>query len=341
MIQTLRQLQNVEAAQKALPNMFLLAIVSQFDAFITDLLKSLFKEKPELIFTSDKQISFSDLSQFASLDEARESIIEKAVEGIVRQSHEKQFERLEKLFGTSLRDGLDVWPTFIEITERRNLLAHTSGVVSTQYVNVCRRNGIPESEIPNVGEKLSFPSNYLESSYAVLFEIALKMGHVLWRRVLPNDLLSSDVHYNEKCFQLIKSGRYELAIKMLSFMCDVVKKYSGEKFRLYMQLNRCNAYRLNGNKERCNELLNGIDTSALGIEFKLAEAVLRDKYGQASKLMKEIGPNHEVITRFAYSDWPIFEEFRDSNDFLESYEDIFGEPFTIVTEEGSVKAVEE
>ena len=168
-LKMIRKLQNVEAAQKALPNMFLLAIVSQFDAFITDLLKSLFKAKPELVFTSDKQISFSDLSQFSSLDEARDSIIEKAVEAIVRQSHEKQFDKLENLFGVNLREGLDVWPKFIEITERRNLLAHTNGVVSTQYVNVCRRNEISENEIPNVGERLSFPPDYLENSLNVLF----------------------------------------------------------------------------------------------------------------------------------------------------------------------------
>lgn len=340
-LRTLRKLKNVEAAQKALPNMFLLALVSQYDAYISDLLKSLFQMRPELIFTSDKQMKFSDISKAASLEEVKVSIIAKEVETIVRQSHSKQFDQLEKLFGVPLRDGLDIWANFIEITERRNLFAHANGVVSAQYTEACRKNGMPENEIPSIGENLLFPSGYFENAYKVLFEISLKLGHVLWRKVLPNDLRSSDLHYNGRCFELIKSGQYELAIKMLDFMCDVVKTHSGQDLQLYMQINRCNAHRLRGESARCEELLDEIDTSALGMEFRLAEAILRQQYAQAAALMKAIGSEHGIITRFAYADWPIFEEFRDSKYFLKAYEDIFGEQFTITAEDGSVAAAED
>ena len=334
----LRRLRNTKVAQRALPNMVLLALVSQYDAFITDLLKSLFQAKPELIFMSDKQIKFSDISQFSSLEEVKESIIEKEVEAIVRQSHAKQFDVMEKLFGVRLREGLDVWPDFIEITERRNLLAHTNGIVSRQYIAVCQSNGVPENELPSVGEQLSYPSGYLEHSYRVLFEISLKLSHVLWRKILPNDLRSSDAHYNDKCYQLIKSNQYDLSIKMLDFMCDVVKTHSEENLRLFLELNRCNAWRLAGDKKRSLALLNKIDTSALGLEYKLAEAILRDEFEQASILMKSIGAEHNVVNRFAYSDWPIFEQFRDSQHFLDAYEEVFGEPFTIAADEEGVEA---
>lgn len=337
----LRKLQSTRVAQRALPNMFLLAIVSQYDAFLTDLLKSLLQAKPEIAFTSDKTIRFSEISKFASLDQVKESLIEKEVETIVRQSHAKQFEVLEKLFSVPLREGLDIWPDFIEITERRNLLAHTNGVVSSQYVAVCRSNGVQQGELPNVGEKLRFPPDYLEKCYRVLYEISMKLAHVLWRKVVPRDLRSSDAHYNEKCFQLIKSGQYELAIKMLDFMCDVVRRHSEENLRLFMEINRCNAHRLAGNAGRCRELLSGMDTSALGLEFRLAEAILRDDYAGAAALMRAIGARHDVVTAFAYSEWPLFEGFRDSEHFLNVYEAVFGSPFTISTGDGSAEAIKE
>ena len=125
---------------------------------------------------------------------------------------------------------------------------------------------------------------------------------------------------------------------MLDFMCDVVKIHSEDDLRLFMEINRCNACRLMGNKARCLELLNKIDTSALGLEYKLAEAILRDEFDQAAILMRSVGAEHHVVNKFAYSDWPIFEQFRDSEQFLNAYEEVFGEPFTIAADEGGVEA---
>jgi len=42
--------------------------------------------------------------------------------------------------------------------------------------------------------------------------------------------------------------------------------------------------------------------------------------------MKLIGKDGE-ITKFDYMHWPIFKEFRKTNQFLEAYENIFGVKF--------------
>ena len=328
----LDRLAKTRAAHKTLPNMLLLALISLYDAYLYNLLKALFQAKPELVFTSDKEIRFSEIVKFDSLDDVKQGIVEKEIEGILRKSHAKQFDTLERIFNVQLRSDLDVWPDFIEITERRNLLAHANGVVSRHYIEVCRSSGVTEDRIPNIGEVISFTPDDLETTYEVLFEICLKLGHVLWRKTLPGQLHLSDAHYNAKCFDLIKAGQYQMAIKMLDFICDVVKAHSGQELLLYMKINRCNAYRLGGEQTKCLEFLDKIDTSALGLEFRLAEAILRIDYQRAAAIMRQLGDDHETITRFAYSDWPIFEQFRDSEDFLEAYEEIFGETFTVTTD---------
>ena len=338
-LEILDRLKETRSAKKTVPSMVLLALVSQYDAYISNLLKTLFLLRPELIFTSEKQVTFSEISDFNSIEDVKNSIIEKEVEGILRQSHSKQFDVMEKIFDVKLRSGLDIWPEFIEITERRNLLAHTNGVVSRQYVSVCKKHGVAAEKIPNVGEKLPATPEYFNNTYNVLYEISIKLGHVLWRKSLPNDTSLSDSHYNHKCFDLIKAGNYETAVKMLDFICDVVTKHSSESVRLFMEFNRCNAHRLAGRSERCIELLDTIDTSALGMEFRLAEAILRNKFDAAGDLMRQIGVSNESINQFSYSDWPIFEGFRESKQFLEAYEDIFKEPFTVTTSLNSDHAV--
>ena len=323
------ELQKISISRETLPTMFLLTLVSQYDAFLAGLLKALFKIKPGLMSTSEKQLSFSEISGFKSIAEIKNSIIEHEVEGILRQSHAKQFEILGKKFDITLNSGLDCWPDFIEITERRNLFAHTNGIVSRQYVSICKKNGVPVEKLPTVGEKLSFNPQYFIHASNVFYEISVKLAHVLWRKILPDELELSDNHYNGICYDLIRARNYDIAIKLLDFICDVEKNHSNENNLLYMKFNRCNAHRLAGQHARCIELLNAIDTTALGIEFRLVEAVLRNDFDLAGKLMRKIGARHEVVRQRSYSEWPIFEGFRESKQFFGAYEKIYKEPFTV------------
>ncbi len=327
----INELGKITAARKTFPSMILLPLVSQYDAFVADLLKILFQKRPERIFTSDRQVTFSEISELNSIEDIRNSIIEKEVEKIIRESHSKQFDSMEKLFSIELRKGLDIWSDFIEITERRNLLAHTNGIVSKQYISICKNHGVEAGTIQEIGEKLSFTKDYFINAFDVFYEMSVKLAHVLWRKLLPQDIELSDNHYNSKCYNLIVARNYDVAIKLLDFICDTAKPHSNDNILLFMKFNRCNAHRLAGRPDRCRELLDEIDTSALGIDFKLAEAVLRNQFDQAGKLMRQIGDTHDVTGKHAYSEWPIFEGFRESNQFLEAYGEIFDEPFTVET----------
>jgi hypothetical protein len=72
-----------------------------------------------------------------SIEEAKLQLVDKEVEVVLRASHTEQFEWFEKNLSVKLRSGLEIWPTFIELTERRNLFAHGDGVVTQQYLSVC------------------------------------------------------------------------------------------------------------------------------------------------------------------------------------------------------------
>ena len=199
---------------------------------------------------------------------------------------------------------------------------------------------LPQRRFKKLGEKLSFTGQYFEHAFDVFFEMSIKLSHVLWRKLLPADIELSDDHYNSRCYDLIVARNYDIAIKLLDFICDEVKTHSNENVLLFMKFNRCNAYRLAKQQERCIELLDAIDTSALGIEFKLVEAVLRNQFNHAGKLMKQIGDTHKVINKLSYSDWPIFEGFRESSQFLKAYEEIFNEPFMVKASLNSDEMVE-
>lgn len=58
-------------ALKLIPINFSVSYVSQYDAFLGNLIRVIFIEKPEILNSSEKNILFSELLQFSTLDEAR------------------------------------------------------------------------------------------------------------------------------------------------------------------------------------------------------------------------------------------------------------------------------
>jgi hypothetical protein len=84
-----------------------------------------------------------------------------------------------------------------------------------------------------------------------------------------------------------------------------------------------------GNKKESEDLLNAQDWSICHDEIQLAKAVLLDDFNKAAQIMKDIGNNPQKISILHYRGWPIFKEFRKTDQFLETYQEIFKEPFDI------------
>jgi hypothetical protein len=316
-------------AHELVPRTFLVSLVSQFDAFLGRLIRHLFNFKPSILDTSANTLTFSQLTEFGSLEKAREYVVEKEIEAVLRKSHSEQFDWLENKFGLKLRVDLNIWPVFIEITERRNLFVHTNGMVSHQYLYVCRQHGsvLEPGIIP--GKVLSVTRTYFETAHECLFEIGVKLAQVLWRKVQSEELKNADANLLSVGYELLEEGRYRLARCLLDFSTETLKKHYNEETRLAMVINRAQAYKWSGDEVTAQKIIGAVDWSATAGKFRLAQAVILDDFKSAVKLMNEIGAQ-EGVDKSAYREWPLFKEIRKVPEFLESFERIFGEPLNRV-----------
>jgi hypothetical protein len=121
---------SIRSGVGSLPSMFFVGLVSAYDKFLSELIRAIFIARPELLSSSERNLSFRDLIEIGSVDAARERIIEKEIETVIRKSHSEQISWLEFKLNMPLTKDLAIWPDFIEICERRNLLTHTGGVIS-------------------------------------------------------------------------------------------------------------------------------------------------------------------------------------------------------------------
>jgi hypothetical protein len=323
------RLRNLSTTRKLLPPTLLTTMVSQYDSFLSRLIATIFYLKPEMVSGSERKLTFSELMEFGTIENARSYIIEKEIEGVMRENHSKQFDWLEGKVGLKLRSDLPAWPLFIEITERRNLFTHTDGIVSTQYREVCRRHNVDIDEGAEVGQKLSVNQKYLQSAYRTLVEIGVKLVHVVWRKLDPKNREEADQNLNKICFDLLKRADYELAKVLLDFAVGL-KKWHSDLYRRMFIVNRAQAYKFGDEIDKAREILNSEDWSSVGKRFLICIETLRDNYDEASELMKELGKSREM-RKEEFATWPIFKEFRKTLEFKRAYQDLYGEELTIST----------
>lgn len=315
-------------ALRNVPRIFLCSLVHHYDAYLGRLLRVAFYVKPDLLNASQRQMSFSELVALSSVDAAREYVIEKEVETVIRDSHAAQFDWMESRFGLPLRKDLPIWPRFIEITERRNLFVHCDGVVSSQYLTVCGKHGVPIPEGLKSGNAIDVTEEYFSQSVECILEIGIKLGHVLWRKLQPDSLREADKALHLATYDILAEERYSLAKILLHFAVDTLKKQASEEFRCMNLVNLAIAHNFSGERDQALAVLKTYDWSASEEKFKLAVAVLEHRFTDAVRLMKRIGA-HGSISREDYSAWPLFKEFRHNSDFLTAYRDLFGEEFVL------------
>lgn len=321
-----KKVKQADVSKRVIPRVLVLALISQFDAFLGRLLRVIFLLRPELMTTSERSLTLSQLLDLGTIESATEYLLEKEIETVLRKSHTEQFSWMENKFSVKLREGLDSWPTFIELTERRNLFAHSNGIVSDQYLAVCRNNAVQLATDCIRGFELTVDPKYFKCAYRCIYEIGIKLSQVLWRKLRSDQLEAADNNLIGLTYDLLVAGKNKLACKILDFACVTLKKHASEHCRLVMTINRAQAYKWAGNADKCRSILDGQDWSACGPEFHLSNAVLRDDFETAAKIMRSIGAKGR-LRETDYQEWPLFKDFRNSEVFKSVYKEVFEEPF--------------
>ena len=311
------------------PRSLLVAIVSEYDSFLSGLIRIIFSHKPETLHASERQFSFAELNEFTTLGEVRDSVIEKEVEVLLRKSHSEQFEWMEHKFKVSLRKGLAVWPDFVEVTERRNLFVHNSGIVNSSYLKNCRGAGVKCDELLKRAELQASPE-YISRARSVVLEIGVKLGVVLWRKVFPEQSGAAEQYLGGYVlYNLNVQNQFDLAINVGLFALNNFKKFESDYFRRMTIINVAQAYKWSGREADCLALIDKDDWSSVHDVFLLATAALRDDNASALKYMRLLGTNG-IPPKEGYRVWPLFQRLRKDPEFHKVFEEIFGEPLQLI-----------
>lgn len=305
---------------------FLISFITHLDTFLAETLKDIYTTIPELLSVNDKNsptgknINYSKIMTFKSIDDVKDFIIEQEVEELLRSSITNFFEYLEKRSNLKLINIIPRWGELIEIDERRNILVHSDGIVSEQYINVCKKNSSLPSNIKK-GDHIYIDREYINCAYSCLTETAIIISQLTRRKLQPNDLFSSDEDFERVTFALLEEKEYQMAKNVLDFGQVHLNKHASEEFRLNILINKAIACKFSNNNIECQKLLDSEDWTAKDDIYKLAVSILKEEYKKASQLMLTI--HSSKLSKEVYQEWPLFLEFRYTKEFLEAYKKLF------------------
>lgn len=339
---TIRKLEELRGsnATAVLSKSLFTQLFSEFDAYIGELLKVIYLKNDRLLKGISREISLSDLMDFDDLNAVKHAMLDKEIDTFRRDSYVEQFSTLEKKFNLSLRKFKE-WSYFVELSQRRNILTHNGGIVSDQYLVVCDREGHKFPMRPQIGDSLGVSFEYFSSAIRLLSKVGLMLAYTLWSKVFPKETEDINKSLNEIVFQCLEQKRWHLVAELQDFVLSEAMRREVAEIDLKIRIvNMSIGLKFSGKDAEAVQLLKSVDWTASHRDFKLAVAVLEDRYEDAVLIMKSIGKTGEIIEQADYHTWPLFTRFREHPEFYDAYFEIYGEAFAekVETAEGPVEA---
>lgn len=333
LIESSKKLDRMSDGLAALPGAVLMSLVATFDSLITDVVKRMLKSRPERYANSERTIHIKDVIAMRSFDDFMDTVVEEEAYSFSRASHEEQVKFIEKNLHVPIIKHWKRWPDFIEVFERRNLIAHGESLFNSRYVAICKQAGHLGAEKIE-GTAIELTSNYLYQAEDILLEFSILLIFVLWRKHFEEYEKEAFEKLNNASFDLIVNGRFKVAIHVIEFALSLKASGISEVCRRMLVVNLASSFRHSGNQNKCVSTLDQEDWSASSEDFRICVAALKDDVDAVLQIMPAVA--NKLVDKASFRTWPVFKWVREVADFQQKFEEIFGEP--LIQARGSSKA---
>jgi hypothetical protein len=323
MIPTISKISRMNRGLSALPAALLMSIVATFDSNMADLVRAMLKLKPTMLQASEKSISLAEVLKASSIEEVKARILDDELYLFSRGSHEDQVNYIEKMFHISIAQHWKRWPDFIEVFERRNLVAHGEQKFTQRYVSICSRHGHKGSE-KILGKPINLGFPYLSQANAILLEFSILLIFSLWRKHLPEQEMEAFDILNGTAYELIRNEEYIVPIRVLDYVLGLKNVRVSDSTRRMMIINLASAHAHNAQHDRAIMILDEVDWSATSDNFKICVAALKKDVTETCRLLPLVCAAGS-IKKSEFRDWPVFDLVREDAAFIATFERFYGE----------------
>jgi hypothetical protein len=299
----------------------IVGMISQFDDFLMGIIKVSFTENPEWLKNADKKLSYKEILETVSIEDLKRDLIVREVNQLMRDSHHAQIAFLDSRLKLGIEENFEGWPTFLEMTERRNLFVHNGGCVNQIYIGNARKYGFPLNPKYKDGTALTVGDDYIDRAIDCLYELTVRISQATARRLFPECAEEADKSLNNQTVDLMSDERWGLAERIFAYALKIPDRLrSGTEYKYYSLINLCIALKFSG--KDFADTLKSVDWEPMHPKYHFAVAVLEDRYDEAAELMKSEAVL-KAIPKDDFLNWPLLKAFRETPQFTQAFDELF------------------
>lgn len=311
----------------------LISVSNSFESLINNFIFLIMRKDENCL--KNKEISFSRIDSFESIEELKESLIEESVQDILRGNQESWLNYISdktgkgKSFFKDQNFDEEIVEKFEEFFLARNLITHNNSTINNIYINKVKKyTKIKKDYEP--GEKLVLTEEYLIDHLDLIYFIAIKTCYILgFRYGIENkdemfEFLSKVAYSNLKERPQLSVSIYEMLLRE-SNTHPMIQ-------RLLFSINYLQALKWNDENDKFDKVLAELDFSTASPIHKMCLSVLKDDFKAAVVYLKtavEKNPDDFFDKNIAVDqrlqqlvDWPLFKKFKGCTDFKQYLESI-------------------
>jgi len=291
-------------------------LVSYFDFLLSDLIHIHYQKYPEAL--GDKTLlTFGELKDCSSIDEAIDYLISKKVETVSFKSFTDQISFFKNELKVPLQEDKTIWPPIQEIILRRNILVHNDGIVNSRYIR-----GITalHAQSPVQGTRLSVDPEYFSRSFAHILVGGIIFTQTCLRKWFPDQLSLADSRLSDVIDKLLSFKDYDTAYRLAMFAKRITT--ADEDNRHLLDLYYCLILKRLGKDQDFTSETTKLEQANLNLPCHVAFSAIRGLRKEFYADLKRAAQNdqlHKSELKFS----SLYEDFRQEEDFTIQLNKIF------------------
>ena len=290
-------------------NNSLISLVSAAEWFFSRLLHGYFKKHPQVAISKDPVFSYEDLTKFGSMDDARQYLLERRVEEVLRGSFSDWIKYFKATVQLSMSYLEPCMADLVEVCERRNLLVHNNGVVNKIYL---AKIGEPLAKSLKLGQPLTVTRTYLDRSISLFERCCILIAAELWKKLAPADEKRGSLLV-DTAFQHMKKSRWQVSEGLSYFVMN--DKKLPDQHTMVGKMNYWLSIKRQGRWGDVQAHVKEEDMSARDRIFRLAWFSLCEMKDEFFELLPA-AIRSEDVDLVGLESFPVFEEMRPDPRFV-------------------------
>jgi hypothetical protein len=281
-------------------NSFLVMAVSAFEVLVSGLVARHFIAFPGALDPDKNEFSLDDVQGFKTQEDALDLLISRRVSALMYGGLDDWSKWFAGRGNINLPELAIDWEVVREIFQRRHIVTHSGGLVSSEYLAKVKL-----TDPPALGSRLIVDEDYLQAAFDQLDALGTGLGVRAWGTWSPEQRNSSAAALLRRTYQTMLLGRWRVTEQLaeMSIQCDEELRHSI----------RCNGWLSVAERAGYEAIKTSVaqwDVSALAGRFKLVRLVLMQDLDAALASVPGLLAAEE-LRKGELREWPILRTLRE------------------------------